>query len=216
MRCVVAWSGGKDCALALERAREQGFRIDALLSIYDEGSGVVRFHGVPPALLGAQAERLGIDALLLPTRPESYETVFLDGLRQLRARGIEAIIFGNVHLADVRAWYEERTRGLGLAHVEPVWGEAPATILNELVERGVRARIVAADALRAGAAWLGREIDAEVAGMLLGTTGLDPLGEFGEYHSFVFDSPSFAAPIAHRVGERIVRETYTQVTLLAG
>lgn len=212
-RYAVAWSGGKDCALALVRAREAGLDVRTLFSIYDATSDRVRFHGVPHTLLAAQAVRLGHAALLLPATPETYERVFLDGLRVLRDAGITGLIFGNVHLADVRAWYEERTRAGGFDHVEPVWGEPADVLLGELVARGVRARIVAADALRADAPWLGAEMTRAVADTLLATTAIDALGEFGEYHTFVFDGPGFRAPVAHRVGARFRSDGYACVAL---
>jgi diphthine-ammonia ligase len=212
-RYAVAWSGGKDCMLALLRARDAGLDVRTLFCIYDEATERVRFHGVPSALLAAQAERLGLRILLLPTTPDGYEPVFLDGLRRLSEQGITGVIFGNVHLSDVRAWYEERVRAHGLEHVEPVWGEAPKTILGELLDRGVRARIVAADALRAGEPWLGREITRDIADTLLATPGMDPLGEYGEYHSFVLDGPGFSAPVACRAGARVTMDAYTQVRL---
>jgi uncharacterized protein (TIGR00290 family) len=200
--------------LALLRARSAGLDVRALFSIYDEATAQVRFHGVPHTLLAAQAERLGLDGVMMPTTPDRYEDVFLSGLERLRAAGIDGIIFGNVHLADVRAWYEERTRAAGFEHVEPVWGEASAALLAELIARGVRARIVAADALRAGEPWLGEEITGRVAESLLATTGMDPLGEFGEYHTFVFDGPGFSAPVACRVGGRFRADAYHHVALV--
>jgi uncharacterized protein (TIGR00290 family) len=212
-RYAVAWSGGKDCMLALLRARAAGLDVGALFSMYDADSERVRFHGVPHMLLAAQAERLRLHPLLLPTTPDQYEPVFLEGLRRLAEQGITGVIFGNVHLSDVRAWYEERTRAHGLEHVEPVWGEAADVLLGELVECGVRARIIAADALRADAQWLGMEITRSVADVLLATPGMDPLGEYGEYHSFVFDAPGFHSPVAFRVGERVTADAYTQVRL---
>jgi diphthine-ammonia ligase len=213
--CAVAWSGGKDCMLALLRARDAGLDVRALFCIHDEASGRVRFHGVPRELLAAQAARLGLDIVLLAARPDGYEPVFLDGLRRLHDAGIRGLIFGNVHLADVRAWYEERVRDAGFDHIEPVWGDSPDTLLGELVARRVRARIVAADAVRADHPWLGAEITATVAETLLATPGMDPLGEYGEHHSFVLDGPGFHSPVACRVGARVTMDAYTQVRLEA-
>ncbi|MBI3982810.1 MAG: ATP-binding protein, partial [Gemmatimonadetes bacterium] len=104
-------------------------------------------------------------------------------------------------LADVRAWYEERVRGAGLEHIEPLWGEPPIELVYEVVERGYRALIVGVDIHRGAAAFLGRELDADMLTALSIAEGLDPTGERGEYHTFVHDGPAFASPIPIHTGQ---------------
>jgi len=99
---------------------QQGLSVDFLVTMYDEASQRVRFHGVPITLIQAQANALGIPLLSYPNSPETFETVFLQSLRDLRQHEISTILFGNIHLADVRAWYEERTTAAGLIHHEPL------------------------------------------------------------------------------------------------
>jgi uncharacterized protein (TIGR00290 family) len=200
--CAVAWSGGKDSMLALDRARRAGLDVRCALNIYNGESGRVQFHGVSCELVREQIRRLALEAVQLPTGEHDFEETFLRGLDALRARGVGAIIFGNIHLADVRAWYEERTTARGFAHIEPLWHSAPAELLGELLERGHRTRIVSIDMERGREEWLGRVIDQPLAAELLGETERDPLGESGEYHSFVFDGPLFPSPIELRLGAR--------------
>src|SRR5437588_7005802 len=118
---ALSFSGGKDSMLALDRALRQRFDIHRLFNIYEGSSGRVRFHGIRAHLIGAQADSIGIPLLQDSTHPDDYEAVFLRVLDRLQEEGIGGIIFGNIHLADIRAWYEERVTARGFEHVEPLW-----------------------------------------------------------------------------------------------
>jgi diphthine-ammonia ligase len=191
---VMLWSGGKDSMLALHHARACGCTVTSLLNLYDGDSGHVRFHGVRRELVAAQARALGLPLLQLPLGATDYEEVLLDGLRSARDAGATAAVFGNIHLADVRAWYEERTALLGLRHVEPLWGMQPAGVVREVVALGYLARITGVDASRGSAAWLGRDLDEELL-QEIEAAGIDAAGESGEYHTFAWAGPAFHAPL---------------------
>jgi uncharacterized protein (TIGR00290 family) len=194
-------SGGKDSTLALDRARRQGLDVRILANLYDGDTGRVRFHGVRAGLIAEQAGALGLTCVQAATRPDDFEAVFLRILADLKAHGCRGVVFGNIHLADVRAWYEERVRAAKLEHVEPLWGEPPIEVVYEVVERGYRALIVGVDLNRGAAHLLGRELDADIITTLGIAEGLDPAGERGEYHTFVHDGPAFSVPVSIRPGE---------------
>ncbi|HSJ24124.1 MAG TPA: diphthine--ammonia ligase [Longimicrobiales bacterium] len=196
---AVLWSGGKDSTLALQRALGDGVRVTTLFNLYDEASARVRFHGVRRELIQAQADALGLDLIQCGTAPDTFEAVFQAGLAELVRRGVNTLVLGNIHLADVRAWYEERTAAAGLAHVEPLWGWRPDRVVDEFVRAGYRARITGVDTSVAPTRWLGHDID---AGLIteFRAAGIDVAGERGEYHSFVHDGPRFTRPIAIRNG----------------
>lgn len=211
---ALAWSGGKDSTLALDRAVRQGLDVRYLFNIVHGLTGRVRFHGVRAAMIARQADALGLDLVQPRTTPEGFEAAFLGGLDDLRGRGVDGIVFGNIHLDDVRAWYEERTTARGLAHVEPLWGGAPADLVAEVLVRGYRTRIVSVDLARGRRDWLGRVLDTELAAKIAATPGTDPAGEQGEYHSFVFDGPLFRCPVGHRRGDVHEEEGHAQLDLL--
>jgi diphthamide synthase (EF-2-diphthine--ammonia ligase) len=123
-------------------------------------------------------------------------------------------VFGNIHLADVRAWYEERTTARGLEHVEPLWGDAPRDLVHEVLARGYRTRVVSVDLARGRRDWLGRELDAEFAAEIAMHPGVDPAGEQGEYHTFVFAGPLFRSEITYQIGEIHEEEGHVQVDVL--
>lgn len=196
-------SGGKDSTLALDRARRMGLDVRFLANIYDRSSGRVRFHGVRHELIGAQAASLGLECLQSDTKPDDFEAVFLGMLDDLRARGCKGLVFGNIHLVDVRGWYERRVRGKGLEHVEPLWGEPAIELVHEVVERGYRALVVGVDLTRPAAGFLGKELDANLLTEISITDSLDAAGECGEYHTFVYDGPTFAYPLLLQQGKPV-------------
>src|SRR5262249_18374131 len=157
-RCAVFFSGGKDSMLALDRATRSDYGVARLVTLYDGATERVRFHGTPIALMQAQADALGIRAMLRPTTPDAFQQGFLQTLHELHAAGIGAAVFGNIHLADVRGWYEERVRGAGLDHLEPLWGEDPAALVSEALSRGYRLVVTCIEEATADPTWLGQTI----------------------------------------------------------
>jgi uncharacterized protein (TIGR00290 family) len=194
LQYAVSFSGGKDSMLALDRAVRSGRRVARLVTLYDEASGRVRFHGVPVAVMQAQARALGLPIRLYPTTPANFELVFLRVLQELRTEGIAGMIFGNIHLADVRAWYEERVQAAGLEHVEPLWSEPPEELVREVIGRGYTARLTCIEEATADPTWLGQTLSEELVAAFA-ARGIDACGERGEYHTLVTDGPLFRTPL---------------------
>src|SRR6266508_1835095 len=117
-RYALMWSGGKDSALALWRARREGLQVDWLVNVYDRATERVRFHATPVEAIALQARAAGVRLVSLPTDWDTYDALLREALDALAGEGCRGIVFGDIHLADVRAWYEERTRAAGLEHVE--------------------------------------------------------------------------------------------------
>ena len=191
MSTALFWSGGKDSLLALDRAQRQGLDVTHLVNLFEGNSQRVRFHGVRKELIEAQARALGKTLLQRFTHPESFEQAFQAAMAELEEAGIDSIAFGNIHLADIRAWYEERVTANGFRHVEPLWGDAPAKLVREFVQRGHRSRIVSVYLTCGRREWLGREFTTELIEELERTPNVDVCGERGEYHSFAFGGPLF-------------------------
>jgi uncharacterized protein (TIGR00290 family) len=195
------WSGGKDSALALWRARQRGLQVDWLINVYDHATGRVRFHATPRGAIAHQAEAARVPLVSVPTEWETFDASLRDTFAALVDQGCRGIVFGDIHLADVRGWYEERTRAAGLEHVEPLWGEPPAALLAEFVAIGGRAVVTCVETAKLDTSWLGRVIDADFV-RDVAATNIDPCGENGEYHSFTFAGPFFARPLRWRAGKR--------------
>lgn len=216
MRYALSFSGGKDSTLALDRAYRQGLKVDCLFTIHEGSSGRVRFHGTRAELIAAQARAIRLPVLQDFTHPDNYEVVFTRVLARLKDDGIGGIIFGNIHLADIRQWYEERVRARGLVHVEPLWHATGTDLLAEFVGRGYRTRIVSVDRSQAPERWLGREIDETFIAEVQQHPEIDPCGERGEYHTFVWDGPLFAHRLDILSGERVEMEGHILLDLIPG
>jgi len=201
---AVAWSGGKDSMLALARARERGLGVTHLFNLYERSTGLVRFHGVPAAWIARQAEALGLELVQEAVdEKEGFPGALLTALRRLQRAGIEVTAFGNIHLRDVSDWYRLHTTDAGFRHEEPLWGEDPADLVREFLERGYRTVITSVNLELGDPAWLGRELDETLLGELGDDRDVDVAGERGEYHSFVFGGPGFDHPLEPRfTGER--------------
>jgi uncharacterized protein (TIGR00290 family) len=208
------WSGGKDSALALTRARAHGLEVGALLNFIDRGSGRVRFHATRGGLIASQAAAAGVPLRQYATSWEEFEPTLGAALEQLRADGFSGVIFGDIHLADVRAWYEERVRGAGLEHVEPIWGERPDALLREFVAGGGRAVITCCELGKLDERWLGRVIDARFVADVA-DAGIDVCGENGEYHSFAYAGPAFREPVVWKAGATRGDGKFIQLDLLS-
>jgi uncharacterized protein (TIGR00290 family) len=206
------WSGGKDSALALDRSGRRGLEVDRLISFYDSTTRRVRFHATRVEMLEAQAAAVGIGLHAIPTTWDEMEANLRLELASLRAEGFTGVVFGDIHLADVRAWYEYRVTAAGLEHVEPIWGQPPQLLLDEFIASGGRAVITCVELAKLDEAWLGRVIDERFASEIANTAA-DPCGENGEYHSFAFAGPVFKKPLAWIAGERRLDSGFAQLDL---
>jgi len=213
MRCAVMWSGGKDSALAAQRARRDGHEIACLVNFYDEETGRVRFHATRTELIAAQADAIGVPLLQRGTTWPGFEAAFRETLDTLAREGVEGIVFGDIHLADVRAWYEVRVRAAGLAHIEPLWAERPGDLLAEFVASGGRAVVTCCESAKLDESWLGRIIDDRFV-RDIASISIDPCGENGEYHSFAFAGPLFGRAVPHALGERRSDGRFVQLDVL--
>ncbi len=216
MKYALFWSGGKDSLLALDRAKDAGLNVRYLVNIYEGSSGRVRFHGIRKELIVRQAAALGIHLLQKQTHPDTFEQAFLATLDDLKQMGIGGIVFGNIHLADIRAWYEQRTTSRGFRHVEPLWGSSPSSLLREFVSRGHRARIVSVYLTCGRREWLGREFSQDFIVELENCGNTDVCGERGEYHSFAFGGPLFGVPLELRDESQFEMENHLILDLNIG
>jgi diphthine-ammonia ligase len=193
-RFFCSWSGGKDAYLAFARAVAAGGRPQALVCMLHEDGDRSRGHGLPVELLEAQAEALGIPLVSAATTWDDYEATFAGVLHELRRQGVEAGVFGDIDLEGHRVWVEEVCEIANVSCHVPLWQEPRRLLIGELLAGGVRATVVAVDAARLDASFLGRELTAELVAELE-AAGADACGEEAEYHTMVSAAPLFSAPV---------------------
>jgi uncharacterized protein (TIGR00290 family) len=208
---LLAWSGGKDSTLALERLLgDTRWRVAGLLTTVTAEYDRIAIHGVRRSILRRQVERLGLALIEAQIPPQAtnevYEAAFARALQQAREREPEIadIAFGDLYLADVRAFREALLQRLGWRGVYPIWGEDTLHLARYFVERGYRAILSCVDTQQLAADFCGRDYDAKLLAEL--PASCDPCGENGEFHTCVHAGPLFAAPLALARGERVLRD----------
>jgi uncharacterized protein (TIGR00290 family) len=219
MKTLLSWSSGKDCAWALHTLRQQPeIELVGLLTTINEEADRVAMHGVRHELLRAQAEAAGLPLwpvdLPWPCSNEQYQAIMAAVVERAGGEGVQAMAFGDLHLADIRAYRERQLEGTGLQPLFPIWGGAADTpaLARRMVEAGLRATLVCVDTAQLSADFLGRTFDEELLADL--PDGVDPCGENGEFHTFCFAGPMFSAPLPVRLGERVEKGQFHYVDLL--
>ncbi|HET6599427.1 MAG TPA: adenosine nucleotide hydrolase, partial [Burkholderiaceae bacterium] len=182
MNAFFSWSGGKDSMLALHRALAQGYRVQALLAMFDESGQRSRSHALSPALMQAQADALGLPLVVGRAGWADYEAVFIEQLRAFARQGVKTGLFGDIDLQSHRDWEERVCAHARLRAVLPLWQEPRRALVDELLALGYRARVVCVDARWLDASFCGREFDAAFLADL--PAGVDACGENGEFHTF--------------------------------
>lgn len=211
MRVVVSWSSGKDSAFMLWRLLSRDdIEIVGLVTTINEAAGRVAMHAVRRELLERQAAALGLplDTVLLPhpASNDDYEAAMHRAFDRARAAGADAVAYGDLFLADVRAYRERLMADCGLQALFPLWGEDTARLARDMVEVGLGATITCVDPKQLPAQFAGRAFDATLLADL--PAGVDPCGENGEFHTFVHAGPMFPAPLAVSVGDTIERDGF--------
>jgi uncharacterized protein (TIGR00290 family) len=216
---VVSWSGGKDSALALHALLMQpDVEVRGLITTFTDGYDRVSMHGVRRELLDAQCDVLGLPLHQVRIPPAAsnadYEHATKAVLGALRDDGIEAVAFGDLFLRDVREYRERLLESTGLVPMFPIWGRPTPGVARDFVRCGFRAVLVCVDPRQLDVSHCGREFDDALLDEL--AAGVDPCGENGEFHTFVYDGPMFRAPIAARRGDIVERSGFVFCDLLPG
>jgi uncharacterized protein (TIGR00290 family) len=217
-KALMAWSSGKDSAWALHVAR-QGDDLDIVgaLTTVTDSFARVSMHGVREELLTAQCEAAGLPSITVripyPCTNEIYEREMAKAMVVAQADGVTHVIFGDLFLADLRAWREEKLKGIGMTAVFPLWMRPTETLAREMIDAGVEAHLAVVDLKKLPASFAGRRFDGALLGAL--PEGVDPCGENGEFHSFVSAGPMLNRKIPVRVGETVERDGFAFADLLA-
>jgi uncharacterized protein (TIGR00290 family) len=209
---VMSWSGGKDSAMALqELLRGDRYEVVSLLTSVSEEYRRISHHGVRESLLDEQAKAIGIPLrkVYLPSGPgggctnDVYESIMGDVMLAYRRDGIHTVAFGDLFLQDLRAWREANLARAGMRGIFPIWNRDTTELANEVIRLGYKAYLSCVEP-RAGGNFAGWLYDKKFLREL--PPSVDPCGENGEFHSFVFDGPIFHGAVPVRVGKCIVRD----------
>lgn len=194
---ICSFSGGKDSCLALWRAQQQGLGVSTLLVMFDEDGERSRSHAIPLSLIERQAQALRMQLVVGRASWASYESVFTDCLRRLRATGHEVAVFGDIDLQEHRDWEEKVCAAADVHALLPLWLEDRHVLANEVLSAGFRAIVVCVDSRYLSDDFCGRDYDANFIRDL--PPGVDVCGENGEFHTMVYDGPCFYEPVAFAI-----------------
>jgi len=203
-KVLLSWSSGKDSVWALHLLRQQpDIEVVALLTSFNSAADRVAMHAVRRSLVAAQAARTGIPQwsvdLPWPCSNADYEERMRGVCQRAFTEGITAVAFGDLFLQDIRDYRERQLLGTGLEPLFPVWEIPTAKLARDMIAAGVKAKITCIDPAQVDRTFAGRDFDQALLDSL--PNGVDPCGENGEFHTFVYDAPVFSSPIAVRMGE---------------
>ena len=200
-----------------EIQRKPDIRVEALLTTVTRDFDRISMHGVRRTLLEQQAASLG-----LPLRQiyiskgasnEEYETKMGEAFSEYRDRGIDTVVFGDLFLEEIRAYRERLLAKLEMAGgLYPVWGRDTSQLIRDFIALGFKTAIVCVDPSQLDPSFVGRVIDEDLLSQL--PPHVDPCGENGEFHTFVFDGPIFKNPVKFSFGEIVCRDSFWFCDLL--
>lgn len=221
---ILSWSGGKDAAWTLHALRQRGdVRVVGLLTTLTEGFDRISMQGIRRDVLHAQADATGLPVIeaWIPQRADNatYEASFAGALAEAATRwpGLSTIAYGDLFLADIKAWREALCARLGWTPIFPLFGADTALLARQMIAGGLRASLCCVDTQQLGADFSGRPFDVTLLELL--PQSCDPCGENGEFHTCVADGPMFDRPLDLAQGERVLRDerfAYTDFLLMNG
>lgn len=197
MKVAVSWSAGKDSCLAWRRACEAGAHPSTFLTMCDD-DGRSTSHQIPPGLVRAQADAAGVAWMPVTVPPGGYARAFDEALLALRASGHTHLVFGDIDLQAHRDWLEPACARAGLQPWFPLWGTPRKVLARQVLASGIQARVVCVDTRWLDPSFCGADYDAALLSRL--PDGVCPCGEGGEFHTFVWNAPGFAAPLPIELG----------------
>lgn len=214
---LVSWSGGKDSCLALQEVQKQaGMRVEALLTTLTRDFDRISMHGVRRVLLERQAASLGLPLhqifISKGADNEEYESRMGEAFSIYRGRGIDSVAFGDLFLEDIRAYREKLLARHDMVGLYPIWGRDTCEVIRNFLDAGFKTAVVCVDPQRLDSSFVGRVIDEEFLAQL--PRNIDPCGENGEFHTFVFDGPLFKGPVNFTFGEKTCRDSFWFCDLL--
>lgn len=214
---MLSWSTGKDSAWTLHALRQrQECEIVGLLTTVNRSADRVAMHGVRRTLLKAQAGATGIPLwdvdLPSPCSNTDYERIMEKTCQTAVQAAVEYIAFGDLFLRDVREYREKRLQASGLIPLFPIWSIPTQELALSMIRSGLRAKLTCVDCRRLAPEFAGREFDEQLLADL--PAGIDPCGENGEFHTFVYAGPMFQHAIAIKVGDTVLREGFAFADLI--
>lgn len=209
-KAYLNWSSGKDAALALYKVRnEKEYSVEKLLTTVNSEAERITMHGVRKQLLELQAAQIGLPLEIISLEGnvslDTYNKVMLRQTKKLKSEGFYFSIFGDIFLEDLRKYREVHLEKIAITALFPLWKKDTSNLMQEFINAGFKAIVVCVNSKLLDKSFCGKEIDHNFLSSI--PAGVDPCGENGEFHTFVYDGPIFNNPVKFQVGE-VVEKFY--------
>lgn len=203
-KIVMSYSGGKDSTLALHKLlNSEEFEVVALFTSVTEGYDRTSIHGVRKELAEEQAESIAIPVIKMSIPQacdnDTYNRIFIEQMESLYSQGIEYIGYGDILLADVKEYRDNLLDKTKVKPVYPLWGQDTGVLMQEFFDLGYKTVVTCIDTSKLDISFLGRVMDLDFVNDL--PENVDPCGEEGEFHTFVFNGPIFKSPLEYSLGK---------------
>ncbi len=208
LKAFVSWSGGKESAISLYKAKNEGINIHYLLNMTAENEKYSRSHRLSCNILKIQAKNIGIPLIQCKSSWKEYEENFKKAVFKLKRKGIEAGVFGDIDLQEHREWVERICKDLRIKPALLLWKENKEKLLKDFIRLGFKAIVVTTRRDFLNQKWLGRQINERFINDLKALDNVDLCGEKGEYHTFVFDGPIFKKRVGFTLGKKTIKNNH--------
>ncbi len=208
-KILLSWSSGKDGAMALYEIKKAGnYEVAALLTTVTKEYDRVSMHGIRRELLEHQADSIGmpLEKVLIPKNSsnQEYEVQIQKTLEKYLKLGVTRVAFGDLFLEDIRKYREEKLAQLGMSGIFPLWKRDTKELAQTVIRLGFRAVLSCVDSKFLEREFAGREFDEQLLADF--PPGVDPCGEYGEFHSFAYSGPIFREDVRFKKGEVVLRD----------
>jgi len=212
--CFVSWSGGKDSCLALYKAKEQGYTIKKLFTMFSEENQITSSHRLSEDIIFAQADAIGVESIIGKSSFYEYENIFVENLKKFKEKGIDYGIFGDIDIEEHGQWEEQVCEKASMMAVLPLWQRNRKELVMEFLELGFKAKIVVVNTSMIDEEFLGKDLSITLLHDIEKCGG-DACGENGEYHTVVYDGPAFNHPVKLEFGKDLIRvgDTVAQINV---
>ncbi|MCL2526831.1 MAG: diphthine--ammonia ligase [Defluviitaleaceae bacterium] len=214
MKFVASYSGGKESALAVYRAIQEGHEPLALITTYNTDANRSHFHGLTEEILERVSHSLSIPLWLIKTSGADYVLNFEKTLHRAKEQGAEACVFGDIDIEGHIEWCSERCKNVGITPLFPLLNQSRKDVVYQLIDSGFIANITIVNTKKASDKFLGKQLTKEIAEEIA-AGGADICGENGEYHTFVSAGPCFKQPVKFSLGAKVLKDDYAVLPVLS-
>ncbi len=209
---ILSYSGGKDCLLACYRAIESGLNPLGAVTTFDRENACSWFHHLPETVLKRAEQSFGFPIRIVDTKGDCYADDFENALKTFESQGAESVVFGDIDVQEHYDWCDARCRNIGMQSVFPLWKKDRRKVVEELIDAGFHALITTVDSARMDEKFLGKTLTHEIVSQIV-AEGVDPCGENGEYHTFVYNGPLFRSRIELMFGDPVKSGKYVRLPI---